>query len=196
MNNITSTIISVLAFLIAIVCHEYAHGYSAYKLGDPTAKNSGRLTFNPLAHIDPIGLVFMIMFRFGWAKGVPINPRYFKDRKRDTLIVSFSGIFTNFIIAFLSSILFKISYRTDIYYLQLFFYTLSYVNIMLGVFNLVPIPPLDGSKIVMSLMAAKYEYKIMQYERYFSIILFILVATGMVSRIIVPIINGIMNILY
>ncbi len=196
MNNITSTIISVLAFLIAIVCHEYAHGYSAYKLGDPTAKNAGRLTFNPLAHIDPIGLVFMIMFRFGWAKGVPINPRYFKDRKRDTLIVSFSGIFTNFIIALLSSILFKISYRLNIYYLQLFFYTLSYVNIMLGVFNLVPIPPLDGSKIVMSLMPAKYEYKIMQYERYFSIILFILVATGMVSRIIVPIINGIMNILY
>lgn len=196
MNNITSSIISVLAFLIAIVCHEYAHGYSAYKLGDPTAKNAGRLTFNPLAHIDPIGLVFMIIFRFGWAKGVPINPRYFKDRKRDTLIVSFSGIFTNFIIALLSSILFKISYGLNIYYLQLFFYTLSYVNIMLGVFNLVPIPPLDGSKILMSLMPAKYEYKIMQYERYFSIILFILVATGMVSRIIVPIINGIMNILY
>ena len=94
-------LINLPGLLVAIIFHELAHGYTAYRLGDPTAKNAGRLTLNPIKHIDPVGFLFMLIFRFGWAKAVPINPGYFKNRKRDTILVSLAGVTTNFILAFI-----------------------------------------------------------------------------------------------
>ncbi len=195
MNNISETAIFVISFIIAIVCHEYAHGYSAYILGDPTAKYAGRLTLNPLAHIDPLGLIVMLIFRFGWAKGVPINPNYFKNRKRDTIIVSASGIITNLFIAIVASILFKLFGNLNLV-ISNFLLVLSYVNVMLAVFNLMPFPPLDGSKILISLLPKKMEYFFLNNEKYFYFILIGLILTNTIGRIILPIINLVLGLLY
>lgn len=195
MSEITEKIIYILAFLIAIVFHEYAHGYAAYRLGDPTAKRAGRLTLNPIAHIDPIGLVCMILFRFGWAKGVPINPNYFENRKRDTLIVSVAGILTNFIIAIISALLFNyVNIQSSVFYNTLFVF--AFVNVMLGVFNLLPFPPLDGSKIIFSLLPTKIEFFLIRYEKYLYIILIVLIFTRSIGKIITPIIIYIMRFLF
>lgn len=195
MENVIETIIYILAFIIAVVCHEYAHGYSAYKLGDPTAKYAGRLTFNPIAHIDPLGLIIMILFRFGWAKGVPINPNYFKNRKKDTIIVSAAGIITNLLIAFIASVIFRIFNNINTTF-SFFLLILSYVNIMLAVFNLMPFPPLDGSKILFSLLPSKIERFFLRNEKYFYFILLGLILTNTVGRIIWPIIDAILGLLY
>lgn len=181
-------LVSLPGLLIAIVFHEFAHGYSAYLLGDPTAKNAGRLTLNPIKHIDPVGFLFMLIFRFGWAKGVPINPMYFKNRKRDTIIVSLAGVFTNFTLALLIGSLLiylpiKNSVVTDMMVITLWY------NIMLGVFNLLPFPPLDGSKVVASLLPAKYEYYFYKYERYFYLVLILLIATNYIQRILGPLVD-------
>lgn len=187
-------LISFPGLLIAIIFHELAHGYTAYLLGDNTAKQSGRLSLNPIKHIDPIGFLFMLIFRFGWAKPVPINPTNFKNRKRDTFFVSIAGVVTNFIIAIIAA--FVINYapiKNQILY-QVVLTTLWY-NIMLGVFNLLPFPPLDGSKVVASFLPAKYEYYFYKYERYFYFILIILIATNMIHKIIGPIIDFVLNVI-
>lgn len=194
-RNPVETAIYVISFLIAVVFHEYAHGYAAYKLGDPTAKRAGRLTLNPLAHVDPVGLLAMLVFRIGWAKGVPINPVYFEHRKRDTMIVSIAGILTNFFIAIIASIIFRFAFIQNSYLYQ-FLFILAYVNVMLGVFNLMPFPPLDGSKILFSLLPNKIEYFFMKYERYFYIILMILIFTNRISIIIWPIVTKIVEVLF
>ncbi len=188
------TILYAVAFIIAVVVHEYAHGYSAYKLGDNTAKIMGRLTLNPLKHIDPIGLVSMVVFRVGWAKGVPVNPMNFKNRKMDMLIVASAGIVTNIVLAVISSLALKV---LPIYNetFNLFLLYLVFSNLMLGIFNLLPFPPLDGSKIVFSLLPEKYERFLYQYERYFYIILVALIFTGTVSKIINPILWAIVGVL-
>lgn len=181
-------LVSLPGLLIAIVFHEFAHGYSAYLLGDPTAKNAGRLTLNPIKHIDPVGFLFMLIFRFGWAKGVPINPMYFKNRKRDTIIVSLAGVFTNFTLALLiGSLLIYLPIRNSVV-TDMMVITLWY-NIMLGVFNLLPFPPLDGSKVVASLLPAKYEYYFYKYERYFYLVLILLIATNYIQRILGPLVD-------
>ncbi|NLW42340.1 MAG: site-2 protease family protein [Tissierellia bacterium] len=194
-KNPIETAIYVISFIIAVVFHEYAHGYAAYKLGDPTAKHAGRLTLNPLAHVDPVGLLAMLIFRIGWAKGVPINPLYFKKRKRDTIIVSIAGIVTNFLIAIIASILFRLTIIPNSYFYQ-FLFILAYVNIMLGVFNLLPFPPLDGSKILFSLLPNKIEYFFTKNERYFYLILMILIFTNRISSIIWPIVTKIVEVLF
>ncbi len=194
-SNNLENIAYIIVFVIAIVSHEYAHGYAAYKLGDPTAKIAGRLTFNPLAHVDPMGLIAMILFRVGWAKGVPINPNNFRNRKRDTLIVSIAGIATNFLIAIIAALVFRlVQIRVPLFYQFLFI--LAYVNIMLGVFNLLPLPPLDGSKILFSLLPDRLEYFFNKHERILSIILIVLIFTNSISRIIWPIIIKIVGVLF
>lgn len=194
-SNIFETGIYILSFIIAVVCHEYAHGYSAYKLGDPTAKMMGRLTLNPIAHIDPIGLITMILFRFGWAKGVPVNSSYFKNRKIGNLIVSSSGILTNLLIALIASMINR-NINFGFSMINYFLLILSYVNVMLAVFNLLPIPPLDGSKILYSLLPTKIEYFFIKYERYLYLILIILIFTNSIGKIIWPAINFILGLLY
>lgn len=179
---------SLPGLLIAIVFHELAHGLTAYKLGDDTAKRAGRLTLNPIKHIDPMGLIIMLLFRFGWAKPVPINPLKFKNRKLDTFLVSIAGVITNFIIALLSAFVLEYAPIKNEIVFEMVFITLWY-NLMLGVFNLLPFPPLDGSKIVAYFLPTKLEYYFYKYEKYFYFILLLLIATDLTDRIMSPIIN-------
>jgi len=188
-------LISLPGLLIAIIFHELAHGYTAYKLGDPTAKESGRLTINPLKHIDVVGFLFMLIFRFGWAKPVPINPSYFKHRKRDTILVSLAGPMTNFIIAIISALIISANFIENAIIIDILVITLWY-NIMLGVFNLLPFPPLDGSKIIASILPEKWEYKFYKYERYFYLILVFLIISDTIDKILGPLIYMSLNILF
>lgn len=179
-------LLTAVVALLAIVCHECAHGWVSCKLGDPTAKNAGRLTLNPLKHIDPIGMLCMILFRVGWAKPVPINPFYYRDRKKGIIYVSIAGPAANFILAFISllidGLLLKLSpsYNSGWILCQLCHYS-AVINISLGLFNLVPIPPLDGFKVVGALFpkAADFYRKYQQYWRW---VLLICVVTGLLSR--------------
>lgn len=191
--NIQEIVIDIIALIIAIVPHEIAHGYAAYFCGDTTAKNDGRLSLNPLHHIDPIGLICMIILRFGWAKAVPINPSQFtRNRKLSSLFVSIAGVGMNFLLGILSGILLVLFAFKQWPFVELI-EAIFWYNIMLGVFNLVPLPPLDGSKVIATLLPISWEYKFYQYERYFYIILVVALGTGAVSKVIGPIVLAIMN---
>lgn len=179
---------------IAIIFHELAHGITAYLLGDNTAKNAGRLTLNPLKHVDLGGFLFLLVFKFGWAKPVPINPFNFKNRRRDTILVSLAGPLSNFIIAIIIGFVLSLNIVTNAIVFKILFITLWY-NIMLGIFNLLPFPPLDGSKIVASLLPDKLEYYFYKYEKYLYVILVILIATNTIDRIMGPIIDATLNLL-
>lgn len=180
--------------LVAIVFHEYSHGMAAYMLGDNTAKNAGRLTLNPIKHIDPIGFIAFLIFKFGWAKPVPINTMNFKNRKRDTLLVSIAGPAANFIVSIAIVLIFRLNIITNTLVIEMLLIALWY-NIILGVFNLLPFPPLDGSKIVASLLPKKIEYNFYKYERYFYIILIILIITNTIDKLLSPIINFVIDTL-
>ncbi len=176
-------ILTALAALIALTVHEVAHGYVAYKLGDNTAKNLGRLTLNPLKHLDPIGTICMVFFKIGWAKPVPVNARNFKKPKRDFALVALAGPATNLIIAFFSAGLYallvalsrerlyaaalgEIDFLTNLIINTLtFLFYFFLVNVGLGIFNLVPIPPFDGSRILHVILPEKIYFGIMKYER-------------------------------
>ena len=195
-NNfeLKSMLYTIIALLIAIIPHEVAHGYAAYILGDETAKTDGRLSFNPINHIDPIGLLSMIIFRFGWAKAVPINPYKFNcNRKLGTIIVSLAGVFVNFVIAFVVGVIGVRPIVSGEPMSKLLFEIMWY-NVMLGVFNLVPVPPLDGSKVVASLLPNRLEYYFYKYERYLYIFLLIGIFSSTINRIIGPIIIKIINL--
>ncbi len=181
------------AAIIALVLHEVAHGYAAYKLGDPTAHIMGRLSLNPLKHIDPIGALCMVFFHFGWAKPVPINTRYFDNPKRDMALTALAGPLTNFIISFLSLPFYILAvkfYNTTLLsggsafllviaeILLYFFMCLHSVNLGLGLFNLIPIPPLDGSRVLFAFLPEYYYFRIMRYERYISFALMLLLFCG------------------
>jgi len=186
--------ISLPGLMLAIVIHEFFHGLAAYFLGDDTAKLSGRLSLNPLKHFDLVGFIFLLVFRFGWAKPVPINPRNFKNRKKDTIIVSLAGPFSNIVLAFIIALM--LSHANIRHYLaiQILIDALWY-NIMLGLFNLLPFPPLDGSKVLASLLPIKYEYVFYKYERYLYIILVILIATNSIDKLLRPMIEFVLNLL-
>lgn len=191
---IVEKLISLPGLLVAMVFHELAHGYTSYKLGDPTPKENGRLTLNPIAHIDPIGFLFLIIFKFGWAKPVPINPSYYKHRKKDTILVSVAGPITNLLIALLVSFIISRGFIKNEIILKIFVIMVWY-NIMLGIFNLIPLPPLDGSKILASLLPLKYEAIFYKYEKYLSIILMLLIITNQIDKILSPAINLCLNLL-
>ena len=196
MSNFVTSISEVLARIIvvftAISVHELAHGFVAYKLGDPTAKYAGRLSLNPMSHFDPIGAICMVLFGFGWAKPVPVNPMYFRDRKRDNALVALAGPLSNILLAFASTILtalyFCFVYRrfpnfvTDFIYLILV--QLAVVNIGFAVFNLIPFPPLDGSKILGAFLSYQNYNKLLMYERFGFPILMLLSFTGVLGRLL------------
>ncbi|MEO0072972.1 MAG: site-2 protease family protein, partial [candidate division WOR-3 bacterium] len=149
-RDFSSFIISAPAILFCVTIHEYAHAFAAYKLGDPTAKNLGRLSLNPFVHLDIIGTIALFLFRVGWARPVPINPVYFRSPKRDVLVSSLAGPLANFLCAIGFGVCLRILLRFSLpsSFLVLTFLMFFYYNIILGTFNLIPIPPLDGSKII------------------------------------------------
>ena len=185
MDNIVEIALSALAVLLILTIHEYSHAYAAYKLGDDTAKRLGRLTLNPLKHLDPLGAICMIFFHIGWATPVPINPRNFRKPKRDFAITALAGPLSNMIFAFFSAFLYlllvavfaKISFPNEfllelVLNLLLFVFIFHQINIGIGLFNLIPIPPLDGSRILNVVLPPKYYFGIMKYERqiYFTLL--------------------------
>lgn len=186
-GRLQSLLFTAPVILLAVICHECAHGWVSYKLGDPTAKQAGRLTLNPFKHLDLMGSLCMLFFHVGWAKPVPINPYYYKDRRKGIILVSIAGPATNFIVAFLSMFAAGLLTRFGspqslvIWVLFQLCYYAAIVNIGLGLFNLIPIPPLDGSKVVgsLSMKAAGFYAK---FQRYWRIVLILCVVTGVLSK--------------
>lgn len=181
-NLIYDFIYIVPAALIAIMMHELAHGYVSYILGDPTPKRQGRLSLNPAKHLDVVGTICLILFRVGWAKPVVINPDYYKNKRLGMFLVALAGPLINFILAFVSIIVvaliwkYVVNYTIVINIILNFLINLAIINIGLGVFNLIPIPPLDGSKILGSFLKGKAYDIYMQIQEYGFIILFVILA--------------------
>jgi Zn-dependent protease len=209
-------IVSAFPILIAITFHEISHGYVANKLGDPTAKMMGRLTLNPIAHIDLIGTILMPLmllifthgqFVFGYAKPVPINPMNFKNPKKDMAISAAAGPITNIILAILSALILhlllkpllnvlpvNISNTVILPLLMIFTYS-ALVNIVLACFNMIPIPPLDGGRVLTGFLPYKHAISFSRIEPYGFIIVIILIATGIANYFIVPFIFLFVNLL-
>lgn len=151
LGTILEIVFMIVALLLSLILHEIGHGFVALKCGDPTAKMSGRLSLDPRKHLDPIGMICMFFLGIGWAKPVPINPYYFRNRNRDMILVSFAGIFVNLILFLISTFLWVLCFRGNgmlVQYAQQFLMILLSYNISLAVFNLVPVPPLDGYRLV------------------------------------------------
>jgi Zn-dependent protease len=178
-QNLLHLVTIIPVFLIALSCHEFAHGMVATLFGDPTPKEEGRLTLNPLAHINVLGLLFLVLFRFGWATPVPFNSNYFKHKRFYTLLTALAGPFTNFLLALIGLFIIvhsgslglsKVASHWIIYFLTIF----VDINIILGVFNLLPIPPLDGSHLL-KVFASDPEAEWIGWFEQYSIFLFLLI---------------------
>jgi Zn-dependent protease len=188
--DITQWIIKIPVLLFAITIHEYAHGRAALALGDPTAKRMGRLSFNPLSHLDILGAICLFLFNFGWAKPVPVDIRYFKNLRRDVIIMALAGPAANLGVAFIAGLLIRFFMLPFEIYLQVLLW-LILMNIGLGLFNLLPLPPLDGSHVLENLLPPGAGQKYREYSRYGPFILIGIVLldnfahTGIISRILI-----------
>jgi Zn-dependent protease len=196
---------------LSLSLHETAHGYVASKLGDPTAKNLGRLTLNPVKHLDPIGFICMLLMGFGWAKPVPINTRYFKKPRRDMAISAIAGPISNILLAVIFAIALRLFYFVLPYiipnaptemllnvlsYTSIFLYYGITLNISLAVFNLLPVPPLDGSRFFYVFLPPKYYFGVMKYENYISIAVMVLLFVGVLDPVLSFARNGIMDLIF
>lgn len=204
--NFLSILINVPITLIALTFHELAHGWVSTKLGDPTPRIQGRMTLNPLAHLDLFGTILMIITGFGWAKPVEVNPMYYKDRKKGMALVGIAGPIANFILAIVGTFLWLLPYfiaqiaggslpewfANGFYY---FMYLFIIRNLCFMVFNLIPIPPLDGSRIIGMFLRDKAYYSLLSFERYSMILIMILSLTGMFDRIIGTGVNFFFNLI-
>ena len=207
MESMMQFLLVLPIILISLPVHEMAHAWAAYKLGDPTARNFGRLSLNPMKHFDLIGFLCMMIFRFGWAKPVPINARNFKKPRRDMALSALAGPVSNLLLGFLGVILLNIailifsnmSFPTQKSLIVAevtiqFFMLFGYLNINLAIFNLIPMPPLDGSRILYIVLPPKWYFGVMKYERYISLAILLLfwfgILTGPLSFISSAIFNG------
>lgn len=215
---IPGILFTIIVVVFSLSLHETAHGYAAYKMGDPTARNLGRLSLNPARHLDPIGTIAMMLVGFGWAKPVPINSRYFRNPRKGIAITSLSGPVSNLLLSFVALLLqmilnaaldvhlFSVYGSTHtyisvmgsdittlgdaelfakiIYFISLLLSYFHILNLYLAIFNLIPIPPLDGSKILYLFLPSRIYYRIQQYEQYISIVLIVLLLTGSLSGIL------------
>jgi len=206
LNIIREVVLMAIPLLIAVTFHEVAHGYVADRLGDPTARYAGRLTLNPIKHLDLIGtLVFVFTRMIGWAKPVPVNPYNLRNPRRDMMLVSIAGPGANFVIAVISAFLYNILlgirvspegfFEAILIPLALMLRYCVVLNIGLGVFNLLPVPPLDGSKILMGILPYKHAVAFSRIEPYGFIILLGLIFFGITGYIIYPIIVALRNLL-
>ena len=185
------------ALIFAFSIHELSHGLMAYMLGDSTAKRDGRLSLNPVRHIDPVGLLFIMLVGFGWAKPVMIDPRNLSNPKVDMALIAIAGPISNFLLAFLGLMILPLlnlspslpGFVSDVIYI------FCILNIMLAVFNLLPIPPLDGSKVVAGVLPDSIYENLPPVGRYGMLILMLFMITGVTRTIIMPIVNAIFNLL-
>lgn len=185
-NLIITYIMRAVAMLLVIPVHEAAHAWAANKLGDPTAKNYGRMSLNPLRHFDPLGALCMVLVGFGWAKPVPIGANRFRNPKMGMALSAAAGPASNLIMAYLSIILFKLTYKVlpigmPLLLVTSFFSVLAQLNITLGVFNMLPVPPLDGSRIFGIFLPQRWYFGIMRYERYILLAVFALLWMGVLD---------------
>lgn len=191
-------IFRIPALLIALTIHEYAHARVAVALGDPTPRFEGRLTLNPIAHIDPFGLIMLWLVQFGWAKPVSVNPRNFKNGRQGMMFVSLAGPGANLITAFVAVTIFVILNHVGIreYWIMTTLRDICSYNVMFAVFNMLPIPPLDGSKVLMNYLPGRLAYQYESYSQYGSLILMGLIVLGLVGFIISPIIKFILDTMW
>lgn len=181
LERLTDVILMIPILLIALPFHEYAHAFVAYKMGDPTAKDAGRLNLNPLKHLDILGTLMMLVARVGWAKPVPVNSGYFKDRRKGMILVALAGPISNLLLAFVFMFIWGAMIKlvvveiipvrsetmvTVISWLQVFFQVSVLVNISLAVFNMIPVPPLDGSRLISSFIPEESYYRFARYEQF------------------------------
>lgn len=198
-TRLLSLLTQVAVALLCIIIHECAHGFAADRLGDHTARRSGRLSWNPLRHIDPWGLVMMVVAGVGWAKPVPVNPNNFRHPKRGMAVTALAGPASNFVLAYVALVGLGLIYRSSlslwsgpVYFLFSVLYQIASLSVGLGVFNLIPIPPLDGSKVLFSFLPDRIYFTILRYERYIMLVLFALVFFGVLN---VPLRIGIRQVL-
>lgn len=208
-STLPTLLLSLPAVLISLSVHESAHGYVANKLGDPTAKNLGRITLNPMKHFDLLGFLSMVIFRVGWANPVPINARNFKNPRRDMAISAAAGPLSNLCLAFIFAILLKIlnvaygfiTFTSEtaffvMYLLEIMLLSGVVLNINLMIFNLIPIPPFDGSRILYVFLPTDLYFKVMRYERYIMIAFILLFATGALSGPLSFLTNLLTNLIF
>jgi Zn-dependent protease len=177
-------VLLAIPLLYSIIIHELAHGWVAYRMGDPTAKYAGRLTLNPIKHLDPIGTAMLFIFGFGWAKPVPVNFNHFHNTRLGLILVSSAGIIANMIFAFLAVLLLRLLSPSSSGSIGQLLYYLAQINIMLASFNLIPIPPLDGSKILMGFMPERFQYALARLEPFGFFIIIGLLYLGALDPVI------------
>ncbi len=203
-NFVVSLLYVAPAVLIALSLHEFAHGLASYSLGDPTPKADGRLSLNPLHHMDLWGTLLLLFFGFGWAKPVSVDPRYYENPKADMAKVSLAGPLMNFFVAFVALFLMGIMEKFGVpvnavnNYIYTLLYHIAIIDIGLGLFNLIPIPPLDGSKVLLAVLPEKYYFSYMRFEQFGMIFLLLLIAAGALDGFLIgarsSVINGMLQL--
>lgn len=184
----------IVGLVFAITIHEFAHALVAYRLGDPTAKLAGRLTLNPTAHLDPIGTLALLLLGFGWGKPTPFDPFNLRNIKRDSALISFAGAASNFILATIIALPYLVFYFTNnlsptVNYVYSIISIVIWINLILGIFNLIPIHPLDGFKVLAGLLPRDWYRDFVQTERYGIFILLLLLITGSIGKVLFPIVS-------